>query len=170
MHDSGWNHTEAATALLDEEVISRHVPEQKRALRWGLFASCLSNVVLLAALLYLIPKTHRLSASTNIYCRVTMHAFPNAFSNPRIAPAHSAIQYKTKTFFPDFPKQSSEYQGWPSDHQDALWEELHSSRRPKLSVHRESTNKTQRGSNYPNKRGRERFALQPVDTRPNGWF
>ncbi|EOA80854.1 uncharacterized protein SETTUDRAFT_100702, partial [Exserohilum turcica Et28A] len=42
------------------------------------------------------------------------------------APANSAIQYETHTFFPEFGKMPSEYKGWPNDDQDALWEELHS--------------------------------------------
>ncbi|EMD85874.1 hypothetical protein COCC4DRAFT_209332 [Bipolaris maydis ATCC 48331] len=50
----------------------------------------------------------------------------SVLSNVYTAPAYSAIQYETRAFFPDFGRMPSEYQGWPNDHQDALWEGLHS--------------------------------------------
>lgn len=42
-----------------------------------------------------------------------------------LAPAEEAVKYVPRRFLAAFGKETSPYQGWPTDEQDQMWEDMY---------------------------------------------
>ncbi|UNI18540.1 hypothetical protein JDV02_004803 [Purpureocillium takamizusanense] len=93
------------------QLLQRH----SRRCKTFIWLSCFTNVLFAAGIISLLVRQGTIDPS--LYDAAH---WPGSYS-----PAEEAVKYVPRQFLAAFGKETSPYQGWPTDEQDQMWEDMY---------------------------------------------